>query len=96
MSARLPVTKTHKLYINGAFPRSESGRSIDVTDAGGKNVAHACLASRKDLRDAVRAAGAAQGAWSARSAYNRGQILYRMGEMLEGKQIGRASCRERV
>ena len=86
MSARLPVTKTHKLYINGAFPRSESGRSIDVTDAGGKNVAHACLASRKDLRDAVRAAGAAQGAWSARSAYNRGQILYRMGEMLEGKR----------
>lgn len=87
MTERLPVTKTHKLYINGAFPRSESGRSIDVKDARGTTVAHACLASRKDLREAVKAAGGAQGKWSARTAYNRAQILYRLAEMLEGKRL---------
>lgn len=86
MPDRLSVTKTHKLYINGAFPRSESGRSIDVKNASGTTVAHACLASRKDLRDAVKAAAGAQPKWSARTAYNRAQILYRMAEMLEGKR----------
>ena len=87
MSERLSVTKTHKLYINGAFPRSESGRSIDVQNPKGETVAHACLASRKDLREAVKGAGAAQPGWAGRTAYNRGQILYRIAEMLEGKRL---------
>jgi acyl-CoA reductase-like NAD-dependent aldehyde dehydrogenase len=87
MPDRLSVTKTHKLYINGAFPRSESGRSIDVKGPSGETVAHACLASRKDLRDAVKGSAGAQPGWAARTAYNRGQILYRMGEMLEGKRL---------
>ncbi|MFG0274200.1 MAG: aldehyde dehydrogenase family protein [Phycisphaerales bacterium] len=82
---RLEVTKTHKLYIKGAFPRSESGRSLPVADAKGKVYAHMSHASRKDLRDAVTAAQGALPGWKARVAYNRGQILYRMGEMLEGK-----------
>ena len=85
MPARLPVTKTYKMYVNGAFPRSESGRSLEVRSPDGDVVAHACHASRKDLRDAVGAAAGAQPKWAARTAYNRGQILYRMGEMLEGK-----------
>ncbi|MCA9294297.1 MAG: aldehyde dehydrogenase family protein [Phycisphaerales bacterium] len=85
MSTRLNITKTHKLFIKGAFPRSESGRSIAVTDASGHVVAHVPQGSRKDLRDAVVAARGALDGWSARSAYNRGQILYRMAEMLEGK-----------
>jgi len=76
---RLPVRKTYKLYIGGAFPRSESGRSYE---AEGQNVARA---SRKDARDAVRAARAAFPAWSALTAYNRGQILYRLGEMMEAR-----------
>lgn len=82
---RLEVTKTHKLYIKGAFPRSESGRSLPIHDAKGKVYAHMSHASRKDLRDAVTAAQGALPGWKARVAYNRGQILYRMGEMLEGK-----------
>lgn len=86
MSERLVVTKTHKLFINGQFPRSESGRSIAVAGADGAPVAHLCRASRKDLRDAVVAARAAQAGWAARSAYNRGQILYRISEMLEGRR----------
>jgi acyl-CoA reductase-like NAD-dependent aldehyde dehydrogenase len=77
MSSRLPVKKTYKLYIGGAFPRSESGRTYE---AEGQNVARA---SRKDARDAVRAARAAFPAWSGATAYNRGQILYRLGEMME-------------
>ncbi len=86
MATRLNITKTHKLYIKGAFPRSESGRSIVVNDAKGAVVAHVCRASRKDLREAVVAARGAQCGWSRRPAYNRGQILYRMAEMLEGKR----------
>ena len=78
--ARLSVRKTYKLFIGGAFPRSESGRSYVVDDT---NVA---LASRKDVRDAVLAARAAFRPWSAATAYNRGQILYRIAEMLEGRR----------
>lgn len=85
MTERIQVTKTHKLFINGAFPRSESGRSAVVIDAKGKVAAHLCRASRKDVRDAVTAAAKAQPSWAERAAYNRSQILYRMGEMLEGK-----------
>lgn len=83
---RLEVTKTHKLYINGQFPRSESGRSLIVKDSKGGTLAHACQASRKDLRDAVVAARGAVDGWQKRSAYNRGQILYRMAEMMEAKR----------
>jgi len=77
--ARLPVKKTYKLYIGGSFPRSESGRTYE---AEGQNVARA---SRKDVRDAVAAARAAQPKWAAMTAYNRGQVLYRVGEMLEAR-----------
>ncbi|HEU0303168.1 MAG TPA: aldehyde dehydrogenase family protein [Gaiellaceae bacterium] len=77
--ARLPVKKTYKLYIGGEFPRSESGRTYE---AEGHNVARA---SRKDLRDAVRAARQAFGGWAGRTAYNRGQVLYRAAEMLEAR-----------
>ena len=85
-SARLPVPKTHKLYIGGEFPRSESGRSYVLAKPGAKHAyAQLCLASRKDLRAAVDAAKSAQPGWAARSAYNRGQILYRMAEMIEGR-----------
>ena len=83
--ARLEVKKTYKLYINGAFPRSESGRVYEVVSAKGVSVANPCLASRKDLRDAVVAARAAQNSWAKATAYNRGQILYRIAEMLEGR-----------
>lgn len=82
----LDVLKTYKLFIDGKFPRSESGRSMIVKDAAGQVVAHLCLGSRKDLRDAVEAARKAQPTWAAATAYNRGQILYRMAEMLEGKK----------
>lgn len=85
-TARLPVPKTHKLYLGGEFPRSESGRSYPLLRTGSKQpYAQLCLASRKDLRAAVDAARAAQPGWAARSAYNRGQILYRMAEMVEGR-----------
>jgi acyl-CoA reductase-like NAD-dependent aldehyde dehydrogenase len=86
MGDRLAVTKTYKLYVNGAFPRSESGRSLPVHGSKGQVVAHVSHGSRKDLRDAVEAAAAAQPKWSAATAYNRGQVLYRMAEMLEGKK----------
>jgi acyl-CoA reductase-like NAD-dependent aldehyde dehydrogenase len=82
---RLPVRKTYKLYVGGAFPRSESGRSYPVTAASGE-VVHAAQASRKDVRDAVVAARSAFGKWSTMTAYNRGQILYRIAEMLEGRR----------
>jgi acyl-CoA reductase-like NAD-dependent aldehyde dehydrogenase len=82
---RVPVRKTYKLYVGGAFPRSESGRSYPVTGSSGELLAHAAQASRKDLRDAVLAARAAFGGWSAATAYNRGQILYRIAEMMEGR-----------
>ena len=83
--ARLDVKKTYKLFINGAFPRSESGRVFEVTAKNGDFLANPALASRKDLRDAVTAARAAQSGWSKATAYNRGQILYRIAEMLEGR-----------
>jgi hypothetical protein len=83
---RLAVRKTYKLYIGGAFPRSESGRSYQVTSARGGFLANAALASRKDARDAVKAARSAFGGWSGATAYNRGQILYRIAELLEGRR----------
>lgn len=83
---RVRVRKTYKLYIGGAFPRSESGRSYPVTDAGGALLAHAAQASRKDVRDAVVAARKAQPGWAGATAYNRGQILYRIAEMLDGRR----------
>ncbi|HEX2893206.1 MAG TPA: aldehyde dehydrogenase family protein [Marmoricola sp.] len=86
MSTRLDVKKTYKLYIGGAFPRSESGRSYVVNDAKGKFWANASQASRKDARDAVKAARAAFGGWSGRTAYNRGQVVYRIAEVLEGRR----------
>jgi acyl-CoA reductase-like NAD-dependent aldehyde dehydrogenase len=84
-AGRVQVRKTYKLFIGGAFPRSESGRSYPVTAAGGTLLAHAALASRKDARDAVTAARAAFPRWSGATAYNRGQVLYRVAEMLEGR-----------
>ena len=77
--SRLPVKKTYKLFIGGACPRSESGRTYE---AEGQNVAHG---SRKDARDAVQAARAAQRKWAAATAYNRGQVLYRVAEMVESR-----------
>ncbi|MDL4772662.1 aldehyde dehydrogenase family protein [Actinomadura xylanilytica] len=85
-TGRIGVRKTYKLFIGGAFPRSESGRSYVVNDAKGRFVANASQASRKDVRDAVGAARKAFGAWSERTPYNRGQILYRVAEMLEGRR----------
>jgi acyl-CoA reductase-like NAD-dependent aldehyde dehydrogenase len=80
------VRKTYKLYVNGAVPRSESGRVYPVENTRGKHIANAVLGSRKDLRDAVGAARAAQGGWAKRSAYNRGQILYRVAEVMQGRR----------
>lgn len=84
--ARIDVRKTYKLYIGGAFPRSESGHSYEVADSKGKFVANAALASRKDVRDAVVAARKAFGPWAARTAYNRGQVLYRIAEVMEDRR----------
>ncbi|HET9499596.1 MAG TPA: aldehyde dehydrogenase family protein [Marmoricola sp.] len=84
--SRLDVKKTYKLYVGGQFPRSESGRSYVVNDAKGKFWANASQASRKDVRDAVKAARAAFGGWSGRTAYNRAQIVYRVAEVLEGRR----------
>ena len=83
---RIPVLKTYKLYIGGAFPRTESGRSYLVRAADGSPLANACRASRKDLRDAVRAAPPAQPGWAAKTAMNRGQVLYRVAELMEGRR----------
>lgn len=83
---RLDVKKTYKLFIGGKFPRSESGRSYQVSDSKGKHLANVSLASRKDVRDAVSSARAAQPGWAGASAYNRGQVLYRIAEMLEGRR----------
>ncbi|GLX09498.1 aldehyde dehydrogenase family protein [Microbispora sp. NBRC 16548] len=83
---RLSVRKTYKLFIGGAFPRSESGRSYVVTSSKGDFLANAARASRKDARDAVSAARKAFSGWSGATAYNRGQILYRIAEMLEGRR----------
>jgi acyl-CoA reductase-like NAD-dependent aldehyde dehydrogenase len=86
-SDRLAVRKTYKLYVNGAFPRSESGRTYEVTDAKGHFLANAAWASRKDARDAVVAARGAFGKWSGMTAYNRGQVLYRVAEVMEGRHV---------
>ncbi|WP_103353035.1 aldehyde dehydrogenase family protein [Amycolatopsis sp. CA-128772] len=86
MSDRISVAKTYKLYLGGKFPRSESGRVYPVTDSKGKFLANAAHASRKDVRDAVVAARKAFGGWSSATAYNRGQVLYRVAEVLEGRR----------
>lgn len=83
---RIDVRKTYKLYIGGAFPRSESGRSYVVDDVKGRFWANASHASRKDARDAVKAARSAFGGWSGRTAYNRGQVVYRIAEVLEDRR----------
>ncbi|MEY4990982.1 MAG: hypothetical protein RIS08_1208 [Actinomycetota bacterium] len=83
---RLDVRKTYKLYIGGKFPRSESGRTYELNDHQGKFLANVAQGSRKDARDAVVAARAAQPGWASATAYNRGQILYRIAEMLEGRR----------
>ena len=87
MSDRLAVRKTYKLYVGGAFPRSESGRTYEVTDTRGHFLANAAWASRKDARDAVVAARGAFGTWSGTTAYNRGQVLYRVAEVMEGRHV---------
>lgn len=84
--SRLSVLKTYKLYVGGKFPRSESGRVYEVSDSKGKWLANAPLSSRKDSRDAVVAARKAFGGWSGATAYLRGQILYRVAEMMEGRR----------
>ncbi|MET8691643.1 aldehyde dehydrogenase family protein [Streptomyces bauhiniae] len=84
--ARLSVFKTYKLYVGGKFPRSESGRVYEVSDSKGNWLANAPQSSRKDARDAVVAARKAFGGWSGATAYNRGQVLYRVAEMLEGRK----------
>jgi acyl-CoA reductase-like NAD-dependent aldehyde dehydrogenase len=85
-NARIDVKRTYKLYIGGAFLRSESGRTYEVKDAKGEFIANPSLASRKDLRDAVVAARAAYAGWSGATAFNRGQILYRIAEIMEGRR----------
>lgn len=83
---RLEVRKTYKLYIGGQFPRTESGRSYEVFDARGRLLANACRGTRKDIREAVRAARKAQPGWAAKTAFNRSQILYRIAELMEGRR----------
>jgi acyl-CoA reductase-like NAD-dependent aldehyde dehydrogenase len=83
---RLDVRKTYKLYINGEFPRSESGRSYAALDGRGEVVARVALASRKDLRDAVRAARSALPKWAGKTGYNRGQVMYRIAELVEDRR----------
>jgi acyl-CoA reductase-like NAD-dependent aldehyde dehydrogenase len=85
-ASRIEVRKTYKLYIGGAFPRSESGRSYLIKGADGTPLANACRASRKDVRDAVRAARKAVPGWAAKTAMNRGQVLYRVAELMEGRR----------
>lgn len=85
MTPRLAVMKTYKLYVGGAFVRSESGRSEVAADGSGQRIAGAPRGSRKDVRDAVKAAAGAQAGWRAKTAYNRGQILYRFAEALESR-----------
>lgn len=84
-ASRLPVLKTYKIFIGGKFPRTESGRYYLLKDAKGRPIANICQCTRKDFRDAVVSARAAQGGWAKRSAYNRSQIVYRIAEMLEGR-----------
>ena len=87
MTGKIPIAKTYKLFIDGAFPRSESGRTFSVNNYEGELIANVSQASRKDFREAVRAARSAQSPWASRTAYNRGQILYRVAEMLESRKI---------
>jgi len=84
--SHLTVAKTYKLFVGGAFPRSESGRTYQARDSNGNFMANAALATRKDLRDAVVAARKGYSAWSKATAYNRGQVIYRIAEMLEGRR----------
>jgi acyl-CoA reductase-like NAD-dependent aldehyde dehydrogenase len=93
MSRRSLVAKTYKLYVGGAFVRSESGRSDPTQDHAGDHVANVPRASRKDVRDAVKAARGAQAGWAKRTAYNRGQVLYRFAEALESRsdELARAA-----
>jgi acyl-CoA reductase-like NAD-dependent aldehyde dehydrogenase len=95
-AGRRPVLKTHKLFVDGAFVRSESGRHLPVCGSDGGHVANLPRASRKDVRDAVRAARKAAGPWAARTAYNRGQILYRFAEALESRADELAAEAERI
>ncbi|MBC8523438.1 aldehyde dehydrogenase family protein [PVC group bacterium] len=90
--SRLTVPKTYKLYIGGKFPRTESGRSIPILNRRGETAAHICYASRKDFREAVEVATKASSSWSGITGYLRGQILYRMAEMLEGRREEFASA----
>ena len=85
-TARVPVAKTYKIYIDGKFPRTESGRYFTLTDSTGNIIANVCRGSRKDFRNSVVAARKAFSGWASASAYLRGQILYRIAEMLEGRQ----------
>ena len=87
MTGKIPIAKTYKLFIDGAFPRSESGRTFSVNNYEGELIANVSQASRIDFREAVRAARSAQSPWASRTAYNRGQILYRVAEMLESRKI---------
>lgn len=84
--SRIPVLKTYKIFINGQFPRTESGRYYELKSKAGKSLANVCLSSRKDFKNAQVAARAAFSSWSSRAAFNRGQILYRIAEMLEGRK----------
>ncbi len=105
---RIPVRKTYKLYVGGQFPRSESGRSYVVRAADGTPLANAVRASRKDLRDAIRSARGAFAGWDGKTAMNRGQVLYRAAELMEGRRdqfeaevaaaegIGATAAREQV
>jgi len=90
--AHLAVTKTYKLYLGGKFPRSESGRTYQVRDTAGALLANAALASRKDARDAVAAARKGHVAWAKATPYNRGQVIYRAAEMLQGGARSSWSC----
>ena len=83
---RVEVLKTYKLYIDGKFPRTESGRFYKVLNKAKEPIANVCLSSRKDIRNAVQSARKAQGSWQERTAFNRGQVLYRIAEMLEGRR----------
>lgn len=85
-STRLPVLKTYKLFIDGKYPRTESGRYYQLKDDSGNLIANMCMASRKDFRDSVVAARKVQPGWASKSSYNRGQILYRLAEMLEDRR----------
>src|SRR3954453_23804101 len=108
VAPRIPVRKTYKLYVGGEFPRSESGRSYLVRAADGTPLANAVRSSRKDLRDAIRTARGAFPGWDAKTAMNRGQVMYRVAELMEGRRaqfgdevaaaegLGSAGAREQV